>query len=456
MIALLLIAALISQGIPLPVSETGTVTGTLKTELGTPAVGVRVGAMAKPESVADAVGGTALASIAETDAAGHFRLENIPPGRYYISAGRVDFPTFFPGTQLMTAGTAIQVKPGETISGIEFVLNPVAIRPLDSGSATPSLGFAINIGVAGGSKVPIYSAQGFAAVQLTRTSDGAVSTFPLASAINVTIPSVAATTPEYRIALQNLPEGYSVGSMVYGTTPITNSTVKIVSSPTAGARTAVTGTISGGLLTVASFTVGSPVTITLVNHPPSATNPGVRVTGSAPTAEPRSIYLSGVPGIFYSDGSFEFSNVKPGRYAIATPDNPLSSRPLAASIVVGNQNLDGVELVATPLLPKGIQTPTALQALGERSPGFTIPQGVIHGLVLDESTHQPIPEGTVYLTGHYGSSRSLVPDGRFEFTRLLPGSYDLEVQVFGHETIRRTIVVDDEDVTLDLSAAPIP
>src|SRR5215467_14172748 len=130
MISFLLIAAWILQGIPLPPSETGMVTGTLKTEFGTPAVGVRVGAMAKPESTADAIAGAALASIAETDAAGHFRLENIPPGRYFITAGRVDFPTFFPGTQVMDSGISILVKPRETISGIDFVLNSVAVRPL--------------------------------------------------------------------------------------------------------------------------------------------------------------------------------------------------------------------------------------------------------------------------------------------------------------------------------------
>jgi hypothetical protein len=93
---------------------------------------------------------------------------------------------------------------------------------------------------------------------------------------------------------------------------------------------------------------------------------------------------------------------------------------LAATVVVGSQDLDGVELVATPLLPSDIQNPAPPQPAEARTPGFTIPQGVIQGRVIDETTHQPIPEGTVYLTGHYGSSRSLVPDGRFEFTRLLP------------------------------------
>jgi len=77
-------------------------------------------------------------------------------------------------------------------------------------------------------------------------------------------------------------------------------------------------------------------------------------------------------------------------------------------------------------------------------------------VVRDEMTKEPITEGTVYLTGHYGASRSLVPDGHFEFTRLLPGSYQLEVQAFGYTTIRKTIVVDEDDVNFEFSTMPLP
>jgi hypothetical protein len=181
------------------------------------------------------------------------------------------------------------------------------------------------------------------------------------------------------------------------------------------------------------------------------TQAGVRVTGSAPTAEVRSVYLSGVPGIFFADGTFEFRGVQPGRYTISTPDNPSSSRPLAAAIVVGDQDVTGIELTATPLLPLNIKTPAPPGPVGNLAAGSTIPLSAVRGLVLDEMTREPITEGTVYLTGHYGGSRSLVPDGRFEFTRLLPGSYELEVQAFGHGTIKKTIVVGEDDVQLDMT-----
>jgi len=200
---------------------------------------------------------------------------------------------------------------------------------------------------------------------------------------------------------------------------------------------------------------GVPLEITLSSSTP--TSPplpiGVRVTGRAPTSELRSVYLNGVPGIFFADGSFEFRGVQPGRYTISTPDNPASSRPLAAAIVVGTQDVAGIELTATPMLPLNIKTPVPAESVGNHAPGSTVPLAAVRGMVLDDSTHEPIAAGIVYLTGHYGGSVSLAPDGRFEFLKLLPGSYQMEVQAFGHGTIRKVIVVGDEDVDLKLNAA---
>jgi hypothetical protein len=441
MIALLLTFIWISQGIPAPLSQTGTVTGTLKTDNGTPAVGVRVGAMVRPESPTELSSASALSSIAETDAAGHFRLENVPQGRYYITAGRVDFPTFYPGTQDITAGRIVLVKPGDVITGIDFAMNSIAARPADTFSfgAAGSASFTvpIHIFVDGGGPTPVFSPSGFSTLRLTRISDGSITEIPLsATSIAMALPS-AGTAPDYRLAINNLPAGYSVGS-------ITNNIIKATMAGTD--RTVTLGfapnSNSGGTLTI----------MLLQSSISQQASGGVRVTGRAPNPEVRSIYLSGVPGIFFADGTFEFRSVKPGRYTVSTPDNPSSSRPLAAAIAVGDQDVTGIELTATPLLPLNIKTPVAPDPIGNYSPGSTIPLSAVSGLVLDEMTHEPITEGTVYLTGHYGGSRSLVPDGRFEFTRLLPGGYQLEVQTFGHNTIRKIIVVGEDDVHLDITA----
>src|SRR5436309_1883537 len=84
----------------------GFVTGRVLLPTGAPATGVRVYAMA----VRDANDGaaTALESITQTDAMGRYRLE-IPPGRYYVAAGSVEQPTYFPGTPDLAAARVISI-----------------------------------------------------------------------------------------------------------------------------------------------------------------------------------------------------------------------------------------------------------------------------------------------------------------------------------------------------------
>jgi hypothetical protein len=43
-------------------------------------------------------------------------------------------------------------------------------------------------------------------------------------------------------------------------------------------------------------------------------------------------------------------------------------------------------------------------------------------------------------------------EGKFEFLKLLPGKYEIEVQAVGYPTLRREVVVEDQDVDLELKA----
>jgi hypothetical protein len=104
-----------------PPAQTGTVTGTLKTNAGTPAVGVS-GWRSGPAGVdygrqirrrlCEAL---LKPTLPEGSAWKMFRR-----GRYYINAGRCRLPTYFPGTQDVTAGRVVLVKPGDTITGIDL------------------------------------------------------------------------------------------------------------------------------------------------------------------------------------------------------------------------------------------------------------------------------------------------------------------------------------------------
>src|SRR5262245_54736890 len=96
MTQLLITVALLLAQIPLAPSQTGTATGVIRSTSGALASGVRVAAQALTDSTAG-IGEGALVSLTQTDSQGRYKLEGIPPGRYYIQAGLVDFPTYFPG-----------------------------------------------------------------------------------------------------------------------------------------------------------------------------------------------------------------------------------------------------------------------------------------------------------------------------------------------------------------------
>lgn len=119
---LLLIAALLAPAfgqLGLSPSQMGAVTGRL-TRNGKPAAGVRVTAMAIPEPGVRVSDAASFASIALTDSDGRYRLENIPPGRYYVTAGFLDIPTYYPGVASIDSAKAVIVEAGATAGLIDF------------------------------------------------------------------------------------------------------------------------------------------------------------------------------------------------------------------------------------------------------------------------------------------------------------------------------------------------
>ena len=103
MISMLLITIALLQRPGALQPGSGIVTGSVQLESGGAAAGVRVGAMAIDDA-------SSLVSVTETDAAGNYRLINIPQGKYFIVAGRLDNLTYFPGGTDRTKATEIAVE----------------------------------------------------------------------------------------------------------------------------------------------------------------------------------------------------------------------------------------------------------------------------------------------------------------------------------------------------------
>lgn len=441
--------------------QSGTVSGILRTDSGAPAAGVRVAAMRQPESAADAAEGTALASITETDGDGRYALENIPPGRYYISAGRIDHPTFFPGTESMSAGTIVTVAPGSTQQGVDFRLNAASAGRASSGIVTivPVLTIPLEVRVENGGRVPVFTNGKFAELRLFPATPLRGMIAP--PSVPLTSPTVDAFGPvaDYRVEVANLPEGYAIRSVFYGSKDLTGGTLKLSAadfpaSSTVGVLTGGTFLAPSALTAVRAYLVpqavaGSASTLSITLTAGAAANrspQGVRVKGKTQDAESRSVYLGGKPGTLYTDGTFEFDGVRPGRYFLMSLDNPVR---LGASVVVGNGDLEGVEMKEVAILPPLTITPKAMETAPSRS--AVLPLAAVRGGVMEETSRVPVREGEVLVRGYRQTARFPIDkDGRFEIS-LFPGIYDFAFEIFGHTSIRETIVVEDSDVTLNVT-----
>jgi hypothetical protein len=102
---------------PAAQAQTGTVTGQLLNDRGVPTAGVRVAAMPVPRG--GETSGT-LIGLTLTDTNGRYTLEMLEPGNYYVTAGRVDAPSYYPGVGTLSSAKSILVTAGASISGIDF------------------------------------------------------------------------------------------------------------------------------------------------------------------------------------------------------------------------------------------------------------------------------------------------------------------------------------------------
>src|SRR5215467_8866616 len=123
---------------------TGIASGTVSSSNGSPAAGIRIFAIPAGTSDSVSVNSSVFESLTQTDSAGRYRLV-VPPGRYYIGAGSVTSPTYYPNTTNISAAKAVVVSADSTLDNINFSqytapapalggLGALAISPLPPGS----------------------------------------------------------------------------------------------------------------------------------------------------------------------------------------------------------------------------------------------------------------------------------------------------------------------------------
>jgi hypothetical protein len=257
---------------------------------------------------------------------------------------------------------------------------------------------------------------------------------------------------EYRVTIENLPAGYVVKSMTEDGVNLLNDTLKITAKNFIEAPIPVYGAaLPGAMLDKVRMAYGAggpmiPLEITLAGAVP-ASAAGVRVQGKVASAENWDLSLLGSSAILFADGSFEYRGVAPGRHIIELQDKFVEpARVLAASIVVGDKDLNDVVVEDTIVLPVEIRFPA-----GTRPPG-AISLASIRGRVTDDVSKGPVQGGSVTIAGTTRATFSIDSEGLFQIPRLLPGTYELNIESFRHAAIRQNVVVGDEDVNLNVSA----
>jgi hypothetical protein len=408
-----------------PQAQDGSVTGILRTTTGRPASGIRVTAMVPPQSPSDVLNSIAMASVTETDADGRYRLERIPPGRYYITAGRVDFPTYYPGAVELSGGHLVLVTAGGIVSAIDFVLKDESVRPR---TVSNSLGYTIPVAIQvdGGGKVPFYQQGTYPVVRLIEITANKAVEIGFADGKAVLPVPANANGDEYRVTVADLRDGYSVKSITYGAADLQRETLKI---PPGSPRT-------------------SNTTLNITLTTPSLPQTGRRVAGSGPVFGDE-IYISNSAGILYTDGSFEFRDVPPGLHRIVKVINNVVT---AAPVVVGDRDVEGVRLEPTTILPADIFSDPPKTPSGTFGDSKTLSLRSITGRVLDEISQEAINEGVVTIAGYGATQRgfAITSDGHFEIPALLPGSYRITLNISGYFNATHEVTVGAEDLKLDL------
>jgi hypothetical protein len=499
-------------------TPTGVVAGRLRLADGMPAAGIRVSAMLAPDGArqGDADVG-ALFSQTQTEVDGRYRLENIPPGRYFIMAGRVDAPTYYPGRTDQLAATAVSVASGSPIEGIDFTIEefsarvPAASAGLVFGQFLPTLPVAIQFHADSGTRIPVMSPRGRTQVSARPTSTA----IPASGSMQPdgSMPLMV-STGEYRFSVDNLPDEYEVKSMSAGPVDILRQSLQVNGPP-------------------------PPIHVTVgLKSAPPPRRPGRVVRGrvldgitTMPwTAE--AVFLSGTPGSVFSDGSFEFSGVAAGRYVVEAREGAPGNRTAQANIVVGTSDVtanltytsipanvriagrvvveggnaprlntarilatgtavtpipvaadgtfktalqEGAYQVSAEGFPPGLTVKSitsgnvdlragALEIQPRNGPGapdvvvtlMATPRVKVRGRVLADPPTRPVEGAEVLLNGGPEVYRTTVAaDGTFELPAVLPGEYKIAVRPFGFSNVNETVVVANLDLDLEFKSQPL-
>jgi hypothetical protein len=502
----LLLAVLLFAQRPTPVGlQTGTITGRLLNEDGSPAAKVRVSAMSIPENRNGGNEAPTLMTLTETESDGRYRLADVPVGRYYIVAGFVDSPTYYPRGTGAAGATAVNVTLNATTPNIDFRIErpssglTISGRVIQEASSLGQVQVSLsgqNNGSYVNSTAPVKLDGSFEFVRVrpgTYTLTANPSPFPEPRTITVTDKDVTGVAvrlpwtgevigrvtvdgggpaPTFSMLFKGenrqvssyyqgssetfrttLPEGF----FVFTATPIPSGFY--VKSVTSGTTDLLSNPLHMG-----RTNPPSEIAVTLGVSTPS---PWVKVSGYVKglPAGTTSISFSGpiasISTPVAADGSFEFPKLLPGVYTMTT-GVALGRSWQAITLTVPHRDVAGVEL-ALPvtreitgriIVEDGAPVPRPsllLSRSGEdQSPSNAPTAAPSMAKLLVSSPEARSEQQVVYLTVEQdGSFKTSIPEGRYTVTTQVPQyasapSYSVKSFSYGStDLLKESLVIGD-------------
>jgi hypothetical protein len=443
----LLLGLFLLQAAP---QATGVVTGTVRTNSGSPAARVRVYAMTYRDAVDAANTPAAYESLTETDTAGRYRLE-LPPGRYYIASGSVVSPTYFPGTTTFSAARVLTVAANGVISNIDFGTFVPPNRSAGAGFSLVPPGSGVLSGVLrfpdGTPAIGIRVVAIPVSLVGTTAAPAPPVSLPIMAARNS--PSTSDSSGVYQIP--NLgPETYHIVAG-YADAP----TFYPGASTLAGARSVTLATATSRIDRL-DFTVLPPPPAVTVSGNATATS-GVDVIGAMVRLRGRdNLPVASVFGLPVRTavktssvgfaGAFALDDVVPGAYILEVTLPGVIVR--QENLNVGGQPVSGLRLV----LP--IARVAGRILMDDGSP---IPDPQIFSEAVVTTVRNPnMLTSTIFPLSNAGTFNRIMEADEFRFyLRTLPEEYEVRSMRFGSADLaRETLKISgNEDVNVEVRVA---
>lgn len=428
-----IVAALILavSGAQSQIAATGKISGRVVLPDGSPIEGVRVAALTAEtaETRTDSV----LVSIAETDREGHYRLEAIPPGRYYLVAGPLDAPVYFPGFTVYSAdhvaggskasATVITVTSGTALADRDIRLKgPLTLRV--SGRVLREghrQGNAIFLNVAQDPRATITT------LSATIAPDG-----------SFTFPSVRPGTYQIRVA-PNL-DRLAPMLLTVKDRDITGWEIPIPLEAISDVPARLTLTVEGG----GPLPRFSHLQLTWVGPPPKVPLPlGALLTGQG-----------GQFAMLLPDSASK-PTIPVGEYLV---DLPHAQQQLPAGYSIKSIVAGGVDLLKETLkaAPTGIPPIEVTLTVSSPSPWVKV-RGKVTGMNPSSARVQEIKITTNALLD--ALTTTVNADGSFEFPAVLPGTYQAQltppVDTFVRSLIVPTTEVSDAEIPMVIQSLTV-